>query len=49
MDKLEMFIICFLTFWSIVFICFALFGWFSFNKHRNKSIKEFKEKHRTKL
>lgn len=49
MSKMEIFLMCFLTFWSIVFICFAIFGWISINKQRDKSIKEFKKKHRIDL
>lgn len=48
MGNFEIFIVCFLTFWAIVFICFFLFGWLSFNRKREESIKKFKERNKWK-
>lgn len=49
MNNLIIFLMCFLTLWSIVLICGIFFGWRYMSKKRNESIKEFKKKHRIDL
>ena len=49
MNSLAIFLMCFLTFCSIVLICGVIFGWRYISKKRDESVKEFKEKRRIKL
>ena len=49
MNNLVIFLMYFLTFWSILLLGCAFFGFRYMNKKRNKAIEQFKKKHRIDL